>query len=69
MIYREPVNGSINLEPTNGAKVIFDLGDVKNLEPAWVVDNLSDPAEKMNHEWWEIFNSCFHCKFDLSWCN
>ena len=66
MIYREPVDGSINLEPSNVARVFLELGNVDNLEPAWVVDNLSDPAEKMNQEWWEIFYSCFHCKFDLS---
>ena len=56
MIYREPVDGSINFEPSNVARVTLELGDVDNLEPACVVDNLSGPVEKMNQEWREIMN-------------
>ena len=69
MIYREPADGSINLEPSNVAKVTLELDDVDNLDPACVVDNISGPVEKMNQECWEIMNSSFHCKFDPSWYN
>ena len=69
MIYREPVGGSINFEPSNVARVTLELCNVDNLEPACVVDNLSGPVEKMNQEWREIMNSSFHCKFDPSWYN
>ena len=67
MIYRETVDGSINLEPSNIARVNLELGDVDNLEPAWVVDNLYGQVEKTNQAWWEILNSSFHSKFDPSW--